>query len=581
MEVRMLGLKKEWQKRTGMAAAIFLTLAAGMLLFYRHWQFELPLYPNVDEQLSLGCIYELLDQHLYAGDIYVLDFFRYPHLTFYYAAAGARILGKFLNGVDMVVVLRYVICGTALLSNIFVYFSVKTMTGNRLYAYLGFLLSVFSLYGYAYLYYTGPDTLLYAVANLILFLGCLIWREKDEERAVYLWYPLLAICIGLAMAAKYHGIVFGVFWLALHIGKTYWKRHRNNYLFFLDCIVLALTFVLCNYSLFFYFKTFIGDNLYNLNHYAWGHPGIEHNLPFLGYLEAYGLSSYGVVGGLLLLLGLVYLIRRKAWGEMVIFSLMPLVILVLLSKYSIVLGRNMSLVLPFSFLFMTYGLMETEILLTKLLAKCGEAVRKKSPGKTENKTAAQKKSWGKAEGKAAGRRISEKTGNKGAARNIGGIVAAFAALFVLINVATVLGNYRYDLTYNHAAAYIEENIPAGAKIYCTSYMPVMDGQKYEIVDIGEDISLLPEKLDENEYFVDVEYATGYFTQKKDYLLFRGGDMYPDKKAAYEQKKGAYTVMKTWQGLSYGGEWKYRIGYFDLISKNPAAYYVGPSITVYQ
>lgn len=564
MEVRMLGLTKEWQKRTGMAAAIFLTLAAGMFLFYRHWQFELPLYPNVDEQLSLGCIYELLDQHLYAGDIYVLDFFRYPHLTFYYAAVGARILGKFLAGVDTVVVLRYVICGTALLSNIFVYFSVKIMTENRLYAYLGFLLSVFSLYGYAYLYYTGPDTLMYAVANLILFLSCLIWREKDEERAVYLWYPLLAICIGLAMAAKYHGIVFGVFWLALHIGKKYGKRHRNNYLFFLDCIVLALTFVLCNYSLFFYFRTFIGDNLYNLNHYAWGHPGIEHNLPFLGYLEAYGLSSYGVIGGLLLLLGLVYLIRRKAWGEMIIFSLMPLVILVLLSKYSIVLGRNMSLVLPFSFLFMTYGLMEIEDLFMKLKEKRGAAGQKKFEGKEE--------------GKAAGRRISEKAVDKGAARNICGVATA---VLVLINVATVLGNYRYDLTYDHAAAYIEENIPAGAKIYCTSYRPVMDAQKYEIVDIGEDISLLPDALTENEYFVDVEYATGYFSQKKDYLLFQGGDMYPDKKAAYEQKKRAYAVMETWQGLSYGGEWKYRIGYFDLISKSPAAYYVGPSITVYQ
>lgn len=569
MGVRMFGLTKEWQKKTGMAAAIFLTLAAGMLLFYRHWQFELPLYPNVDEQLSLGCIYELLGQHLYAGDIYVLDFFRYPHLTFYYAAVGARILGKFMAGVDTVVVLRFCVCGTALLSNVSVYFAVKTMTGNRLYAYLGFLLSVFSLYGYAYLYYTGPDTLLYAVANLILFLGCLIWREKDEERAVYLWYPLLAICIGLAMAAKYHGIVFGVFWLALHIGKKYGKRHRNNYLFFLDCIVLALTFVLCNYSLFFYFRTFIGDNLYNLNHYAWGHPGIEHNLPFLGYLEAYGLSSYGVIGGLLLVLGLVYLIRRKAWGEMVIFSLMPLVILVLLSKYSIVLGRNMSLVLPFSFLFMAYGLMETEILFTKLLEKCVEAGRKKSPGKTENKTAAQKK-------------VSVKRVEKTLQKKRGSvIVAAVAAVLVLVNAATVLGNYRYDLTYDHAAAYIEENIPAGAKIYCTSYRPVMDAQKYEIVDIGEDISLLPEKLNENEYFVDVEYATGYFSQKKDYLLFRGGDMYPDKKAAYEQKKGAYAVMETWQGLSYGGEWKYRIGYFDLISKSPAAYYVGPSITVYQ
>ena len=35
----MLGLTKEWQKKAGMAAAVFLTLAAGMLLFYRHWQF--------------------------------------------------------------------------------------------------------------------------------------------------------------------------------------------------------------------------------------------------------------------------------------------------------------------------------------------------------------------------------------------------------------------------------------------------------------------------------------------------------------------------------------------------------------
>ncbi len=558
----MLGLKKEWQKKASMAAAVFFTLAAGMLLFYRHWQFELPLYPNVDEQLSLGCIYELLGQHLYAGDIYVLDFFRYPHLTFYYAAVGARILGKFLAGVDTVVLLRYVICGTALLSNVCVYFSVKIMTGSRKYAYLGFLLSVFSLYGYAYLYYTGPDTLLYAVANLILLLGCLVWREKDEERAVYLWYPMLAVCIGLATAAKYHGIVFGVFWLALHIGKKYWKRHRNNYLFFLDCIVLALTFVLCNYSLFFHFKTFIGDNLYNLNHYAWGHPGIEHNLPFLGYLEAYALSSYGIFGGLLLLLGIVYLVRRKVWGELVIFSLMPFLILVLLSKYSIVLGRNMSLVLPFGFLFMTYGLMEAEEFFEKLWVRYGKAGQKKSSGKTPEKDMEHSS-------RAAGGKFSGKT------------AAAAVAFLVLCNTATVLGNYRYGLTYDHAAAYIAENIPAGAKVYCTSYMPLMDEQKYEIVEIGEDISLLPEKLAENEYFIDVEYATGYFSQKKDYLLFRGGDMYPDKKAAYEQKTGAYTVVESWQGVSYGGEWKYRIGYFDLFTKSPTAYYVGPSITIYQ
>ena len=547
----MLKIKKEWQKRLGMAAAIALTLFAGMLLFYRHWQFELPLYPNVDEQLSLGCIYELLNQHLYAGDIYVLDFFRYPHLTFYYAAVGARILGKFLAGVDTVILLRYVVCGTALLSNIFVYFSVKVMTGSRKFGYLGFLLSMFSLYGYAYLYYTGPDTLMYAVANGILLLGCLIWRDRSEERTVYLWYPLMAICIGLAMAAKYHGIVFGVVWLALHIGKKYWKSYRNDFLFFLNCIVLVLTFVVCNYSLFFHFKTFIGDNLYNLNHYAWGHPGIEHNLPILGYLEAYALSSYGIFGGVLILLGLVYLIREKKWGELVIFSLMPFCIIVLLSKYQIVLGRNLSLVLPFAFLFMTYGLMEAEEFLEKWVT--GQ------------------------------RKFSENKKREGTEKCVSAasVIAVFTAVLVIVNGITVCNNYRYGLSYTRASAYIEEHIPAGSRIYVTSYMPLLDAEKYEITDIGEDIALLPDELGENEYFIDVEYATGYFSQKKDYLLFQGGDMYPEKKAMYKQKTGNYNVMESWQGLSYGGEWKYRIGYFDVFLRSPSEYSVGPTVIIYQ
>lgn len=533
-----------------MAGAVAFTLFVGMFLFCRHWRFELPLYPNVDEQLSLDCIYDLLNQHLYAGDLYVLDFFRYPHLTFYYAAIGARILGRFFRGTDTVILLRYVVCGTALLSNICIYFSVKIMTGSRKWAYLGFLLSVFSLYSYAYLFYTGPDTLLYTVANVILLLGCLILREKDEERALYLWYPLLAVSIGLAMAAKYHGVIFGVFWLSLHIIKKYWKRHRNNYLFFLDCIVLALTFVLCNYSLFFHFKTFIGDNLYNLNHYAWGHPGIEHNFSFLGYLEAFALSSYGLCGGLLLFLGIVYLIRRKEWGTFVSLAVMPLCIMILLSKYSIVLGRNLSLVLPFAVLFMTYGLMEAEAVFGKCLGRFGAAGQKKDAGRKSERII--------------------KTG----------FTVIVAVVPALCNIITVLANYRYDLTYHHASAYIEEMIPAGSTLYCTSYAPVMDEGRYEIVNIGEDLSFLPDQLSENEYFIDVEYATGYFFQRKDYLFFQGGDMYPEKRALYEKKTAAYTLLENWQGVSYGGEWKYRIGYLDLFRRPPTEYYVGPTIAVY-
>lgn len=531
----MLIMSKKVRERLSTAAAIAAVLLVGILLFYKHWKFELPSYPNVDEQLSLDCIYNLMNQHIYAGDIYVLDFFRYPHLTFYYAVAGVRVLGKLLSGVDTVILLRYLICGTALLSNVCIYFAVKIMTDSRKWGYLGFVLSVFALYGYAYLYYTGPDTMVYAIANVILLLGCLIYQDAKEDRVVYLWYPLMAICIGLAMAAKYHGILFGVFWLALHIHKKYWKSYRDNFLFFLNCIVLALVFCVCNYSLFFHFKTFIGDNLYNLNHYAWGHPGIEHNLPILGYLEAYAFTSYGIAGGLLILLGIVFLIRKKDWQQMIVFMIMPVFIILFLSKYQIVLGRNVSLVLPYSFVFMVYGFMEIERLLKQYRFRA----------------------------------LTAKF-----------VVGIAAGLMVLCNVSVVCNSYRYDLTYTQAETYIEEQIPKGATVYCTSFAPNINREQYNVIDIEEDITKLPEQLGEGEYYVDVQYATGHFTQKKDYFVKQGGDMYPDQRIAYEDKIEKYAPIQQYKGISYGKEWKYRIGYLDIFRFSPDKYYVGPSITIY-
>ncbi len=527
--------RQEMKYRIGMAAAVVVTLLAGLVLFYKHWQFEMPFYPNVDEQLSLDCIFDLLNQHIYAGDIYVLDFFRYPHFTFYYAVLGVRILGKFLSGTETTVLLRYVVCGTAVLSNVCVYFAVKKMTKSRAWAFAALVLSVFSLYGYAYLYYTGPDTMMYAVANVIMLLGCVIYQEENEERAVYLWYPLMAICIGLATASKIHGILFGIFWLGLHVKKKYWKSYRNNFLFFLNCIMLVMVFCLCNYSMFFHFKTFVWDNLYNLNHYAWGHPGIEHNFPLLGYFEAYALTGYGVVGVAVLVIGIIYSIRRKDWQQTVVFLLMPIVVILFLSRYQIVLGRNLSLVQPFTFLFMAYGLMQVE----EWIGRC--------------KRLHLDRKW---------------------------VIPALIALMAACNSVVAVNSYRYDLTYTQAEQYMEARIPEGATVYRTSFAPVIDTARYTVIDIGEDISLLPDTLGAEEYYVDTEYATGYFSQKKDYLIMQGGDMYPDLKAAYEAKTRNYTMMQSYTGISYGKEWKYRIGYLDLFRYSPEEYYVGPTITIY-
>ena len=150
----------------------------------------------------------------------------------------------------------------------------------------------------------------------------------------------------------------------------------------------------------------------------------------------------------------------------------------------------------------------------------------------------------------------------------------------ICNVLVVCNNYRYDLTYTQAESYIAEQIPEGSTIYCTSFAPRMEDGKYEVIDIGEDISLLPEQLGEGEYYIDVQYATAHYTQKKDYLIMQGGDMYPEQKKAYEDKIGKYGLLQQFQGISYGKEWKYRVGYLDFIRYSPKDYYVGPSIMIY-
>ena len=215
-----------------------------------------------------------------------------------------------------------------------------------------------------------------------------------------------------------------------------------------------------------------------------------------------------------------------------VFLIMPVILILFLSRYKILLGRNLSLVMPFVFLFMVYGLAEIRRLLKK-------------------------------------RNLDRKW-----------ILPLVTALMVLCNVAAVVNGYRYELSYTRAAQYLEEKIPRGAVIYCTSFAPAIDRERYEVVEIGEDISLLPDTLGEQEYYVDVEYATGYFNQRKDYLVKQGGYMYPDLKAAYDEKIAKYTLLQNYDGITYGKEWKYRIGYLDLFRCSPREYYAGPGIAVY-
>ncbi len=40
------------------------------------------------------------------------------------------------------------------------------------------------------------------------------------------------------------------------------------------------------------------------------------------------------------------------------------------------------------------------------------------------------------------------------------------------------------------------------------------------------------------------------------------------------------MKQSYPGISYGREWKYRIGYTDIFKYDPGEYYIGPTITIY-
>ena len=49
---KAVAISSEGKKKIGMAAAVIITLLAGLLVFYKHWQFEMPGYPKSEAKRS-------------------------------------------------------------------------------------------------------------------------------------------------------------------------------------------------------------------------------------------------------------------------------------------------------------------------------------------------------------------------------------------------------------------------------------------------------------------------------------------------------------------------------------------------
>lgn len=496
------------------------------IIYSFHWKFELPNYPFVDETLITNPVLDMLKS------IYAPLPFTYPHLAMYVGYFAYKIVSLFINieSFYYYYFIRIIICGTALLSNLCMYFAGKRITGRKRYGYICLLISLFSFYQFDYLWYSGPDVMLYAVSNVIFLVAIEMYYLEDEMKALKL-YPVIAILIGLAMSAKYHGVLLGALWLSVHVAKGYFKDFQKNKVFLGNCFLIVASFLICNWKIFMDPKGFITGFAFNFTHYAAGHIGIEHNIPLLGYVEAWILCGFGLFGAIIFVFGIIYCFRHKDYKKLsVVLLVVPVIVLFVLSRSVITLGRNIALIMPVFYFFEMLGIFAIE----------AEFIHKPRTGAVFS--------------------------------------TALIILMVTANISGMIYMDGFEDSLEYMENWIADNIEAGSTIYVGGYCPVVDKNVYDVRVIGY---VVP-KLGVNEYYIDSSYGIGRYLQQKDYYFCKGDYMYPDLaedyKAAISNLQLVCSAQTAFDACMHND---FRLKYVDFLTKSHDSYFKGPTLNLYR
>lgn len=493
------------------------------------WSMGLPNYPNVDETITISRV-----KNLYENKTMILDYFKYPGLNFYYGKIFLDIITfifKFDISSNLNLIIRYIYTSSALISFMFFYFAMKNIFGKK-FAYISFILSIFSLYYYRYIYYAGPDTLIIAFSNILIYISSLIYINDNEEKDTYFFIPLFCIFLGLTLSVKYNGVIFVVLLIFLYIKKRYYRSYKNNFLLLISLILMVLTFVICNFCMFIDFNKFMQDVIFNFNHYKAQHQGLDCNAPLIYYLKIFFKSQYGVLGLLFSMVGIYSLIKNKKYVLLCYILIVPITTIILLSKYNLALERNISTIIQFNIILICYGMVNL----------CN---------------------------------VFRNNKNR--------IIISIVMIFVLANITII--SYLFfntEESLNMAAIWINDNIPEHSTINLvksdinSKYLPLIDENKYIINDA------LPNQLKENEYLITSEYRYGRLYKKNERLFGKGDYMYPDNLKSYEYKISNHGVIKQFYGITNDPNISFRndISYLNFFKYDRSKYYIGPTVNIY-
>ncbi|MFP3154154.1 hypothetical protein LQZ18_06910 [Lachnospiraceae bacterium ZAX-1] len=467
---------------------------AAMWVYYTYLKKDLPNYPPMDEEIVALRAFDL-----FRGKNIVLNYFKYPSLSIYVGKGLFHLLNPIIaiTETNYTYILRGAFTFFALISYVFVFLGVKKLENSKGTALLSALFGIFSLFQFCFLYYVGPDLLMVFFANGLFLSAVYMFKCNDADKNMKCYIPIFCILCGLAMSVKYNAVLAGILLVCVFCQKKYYKNIKYIYDTFRNLILIVLTFVVVNFSVFFHFETFIEDFKWNFTHYQTGHVGADCINPVMEYTKLFFVGSYGFIGGILVICGAAWLFYSKKYSEFIFLSILPLITILIQGKYKIMFPRNNTLIMVYSYCFMSMSLPLFEKLLIRLKAKY--KADKGIPS-------------------ACGYSIH--------------VVIIFINICILLGYSNLKNNYLVE-----SENWINENIPVGSTIYLQTfadiYAPKLDQSKYNII-YNSDVFSIPENIDENVYVVfDSSNMERYLKREEGLLGYKANKYYePDNRERY-------------------------------------------------
>lgn len=316
-----------------------------------------------------------------------------------------------------------------------------------------------------------PDTMAAFFALASAYASIMVYREGKTR-----FYVIAAICIGFGASSKFNVALAMLPLLLAHVlryGRQSLKK-RNLYI----AIILSAVAFLCTTPFALLdFRGFYSGLVFDSQHYAAGHPGME------GDTVRWYLNYLWDTSGPLLLLALLGMVWGIASGsrEILVLSTFPVTYLLFISRFVV---RNERTLLPaLAFLFILAALAVAQ-LFDRLARPSSRAFRYAS---------------------------------------ITALVALTLVVVVLMSSLTVQSSIRLNTVDSRETAriWIAENLPEGAKVGLESYAPFTDPNVFSVQGFFQMIDHAPE---------------WYIEQGFDYLVFSEGIFgrfyaEPDKYAA--------------------------------------------------